>query len=110
MAKASNATFEIHREALQPLEHAMRALADGLLTKAHRTNREYTAAFVSIDEHLSREDQLLFFDPQTSGGLLLSVAPEQAQSVCQALSPVFAKTTVIGTVAALQNKYVIYDQ
>ena len=109
MAKASNVTFEIHREAFMPLEHAMRTLSEGLLTKAHRTNREYTDGFVSIDQRLSKEDQLLFFDPQTSGGLLLSVAPEQAQSVCGALMPVFAKAAVIGNVTPFQKKHVVYD-
>lgn len=109
MAKASNVTFSIHREALQPLDHALETLKEGCLTKAHRTNREYTAEFVSINERLSKEDQLLFFDPQTSGGLLLSVAAEQAQGICQALKPVFAKTAVVGNVASYSKLYVQYD-
>jgi selenide,water dikinase len=109
MARASNATFTIHRESLQPLEHALTTLKEGFLTKAHRTNREYTQAHITISDRLSKEDQLLFFDPQTSGGLLLSVAPNYAQAIYEALKPAFTKTAIIGNVGHFQNSYVLYD-
>lgn len=108
MACASNATFTIHREALQPLEHAMTALNEGYFTKAHRTNREYTQKHITISEKLSKEDQLLFFDPQTSGGLLLSVESNKANEICNALKSTFPKTNIVGSVSQKTVPYVSY--
>jgi selenide,water dikinase len=41
----------------------------------------------------------LLFDPQTSGGLIATVRPEEAQSLVQALKDLgYAQTTIVGTI------------
>lgn len=105
MAKASGVEFEISMSKLPVLDGALAMLRDGFLTKAHRTNREYTSAGLSIDKALGgcvqvdqRPEQNILFDPQTSGGLLLSVAKEHADACVAALKTQFPRTAAIGFV------------
>jgi selenide, water dikinase len=98
MAQASSVDFVFEFSKLPILPGASAFLRDGFLTKAHRTNREYTAAALrwsSIDD----AEKLIAFDPQTSGGLLLSVASEQAVTVLAAIQKDFPSATAIGRVS-----------
>lgn len=95
MAKASRADFEISLNALPSLPGAREALARGALTKAHRTNSEYVAPWASYSG-ASEVDRLLTADPQTSGGLLLSVRAEDAERVARALRERFPLAARIG--------------
>lgn len=45
-------------------------------------NAEYFGSHVEFDVNLTQEDQLLLFDPQTSGGLLFAL-PEEASPSCE---------------------------
>jgi selenide,water dikinase len=45
-------------------------------------NAEYFGSHVEFDVNLTQEDQLLLFDPQTSGGLLFAL-PEEAAPSCE---------------------------
>jgi selenide,water dikinase len=103
LARASGVTLEIDSAALPRFERAMALLADGYLTKAHRTNREYAGDACELGpvDPTTRE---LLFDPQTSGGLLLSVAPERAGSVLEALRRKFPASREIGRVSAAGEK------
>lgn len=100
LAKASGVELAIRLEAVPRLRLAEESLAREFLTKAHRTNREYTAAsirFSGLTAHNSIA-QLLMHDPQTSGGLLLSVAPERADEILRRLHPAFPLAAKIGEV------------
>jgi selenide,water dikinase len=97
MSKASHKTFEIESSKLPRLPLAMDCLEKSFLTKAHRTNREY----VEKDVHWGQVDELtklLMFDPQTSGGLLLSVDPALAREIETSLRSRFSFVSRIGTV------------
>lgn len=99
MAKASGVSFRIGMDALPCLPHAKSCIEKGFLTKAHRTNRDYTASFVRPIDIPTHEEKLLY-DPQTSGGLLLSVQPEFAEPMIEALRRKFPATAVVGKVYA----------
>lgn len=67
-------------------------------------NRDYYLSWVSFAEGISEAQQKLMFDPQTSGGLLMAVAPEQAQVVCQRLEAVGDFACIVGMVEAGQGQ------
>jgi selenide,water dikinase len=97
MAKASDVRLKIDTKLLPRLPHADECLKREILTKAHRTNAEYTGALAPT-EALSVIDRLLVHDPQTSGGLLLSVAAAKAQDILTRLKPHFPAASMIGEV------------
>lgn len=100
IAQGSGVTLELEPSALPLLEHAADTLARNILTKAHRSNTEYVAAHVSGREGVARATWWALTDPQTSGGLLLAVAPEQAEALLGYISPRFPRAAAIGRVKA----------
>lgn len=99
MARASGVDFVIRTSALPALPGALVYIEKGVLNRAHKTNLDYVQGEVST-EGLSDPAKWLVMDPQTSGGLLLSVPKEQAASVVEKLKGTFPYTSIIGEVVA----------
>lgn len=97
MAKASNKKFIIDSQSLPMFELAQKCIESEYLTKAHRTNREYTSSHIN-DSILNDWQRLLIHDPQTSGGLLISVTETVASQIIEKLKPIFPKANIIGYV------------
>jgi selenide,water dikinase len=74
MAIASKVTIEIDSNAVQFLPGAVDYARQGAIPGGLNNNREFVAASV---EGQSKFDELLY-DPQTSGGLLISLAEADA--------------------------------
>lgn len=98
MAKASKVRFELELSRLPVFAQAFSMLQEKILTKAHSSNAAYTKEAIQYVTELPEEKRLILFDPQTSGGLLLSVAPEKAEEMERALKLKFPFTTRIGLV------------
>jgi selenide,water dikinase len=108
LAKASQVTLRMKFESLPRFAKTMEFLERGFLTKAHRSNAHYTETACDVSK-LSALQQLVLHDPQTSGGLLLSVSAAQASAVVAQLTPRFPFTRVIGSVQAFGTKSVIFE-
>jgi len=54
-------------------------------TGSNKDNRKLAGGFLKIDATLTREEEELLFDPQTSGGLLISVPSSQVESLVEKL-------------------------
>ena len=85
MAAASHVTLHIRASAV-PLLNGARALAADSRSGGMRTNLGHFEARAAVDERLDPDLLLLLFDPQTSGGLLISAAPEHSALVDRALT------------------------
>lgn len=107
MAKASRVTFQFKVSSLPALPKAYEALEKGFLTKAHRTNSEYTESSSRFDQ-VSELAKKLLFDPQTSGGLLLSVASSEADKVVDLLKKNFPYTCIVGEVLSKKKEDLIW--
>lgn len=98
MACASKVTIEIHSSAIPLLDGALELATAGLLTSGDKTNREYVGADVgfveSVDPNLAR----LMFDPQTAGGMLISIAESEAESLLARLRDNYPNARIIGRV------------
>ncbi|NUM88012.1 MAG: selenide, water dikinase SelD [Bdellovibrionales bacterium] len=95
MALASRVTLRMRHGDLPRFSLVDQCLE--FLTKAHRTNAEYTKERLDAGA-LRREDQLLLFDPQTSGGLLLSVDSGAASGILAAIRGRFPRAAIVGEV------------
>lgn len=103
MAAASGVSFKIDLKALPALPGALECIRDEFLNRAHHSNAKYTEPHVSYpsgDEAL----KWLTADPQTSGGLLLSVPQGEAQMILRALKEHFPAASLIGEVTAQAAK------
>lgn len=98
MACASKVTIEINASAVPLLPGALEMATAGMLTSGDKTNREYIGADVEIagavDENLLR----LMFDPQTAGGMLISIQENRAETMIARLRENYPNARIIGRV------------
>ena len=80
MAKASQATFYINSKEVPLMPDVLRLIEIGMLTRGDKNNREYVGETISFTEDVARETQSALFDPQTAGGLLISLSRGKAES------------------------------
>ena len=105
---ASSATMILYPEAL-PIMPAAAAYADEyLLTAAGQRNRNRAENSVDVS-HLPFAIQELLFDPQTSGGLLIAAAPDEAEELVSRIRENGdASAAIIGEVAPKTEKAILF--
>ena len=96
MAKASGVTIEIEAGAVPLLDGALELAAAGLLTSGDKTNRAYIGEDVQIGEAVDQDLVKLLFDPQTAGGMLISVSPDREQLLLKKLNEEYPVARRIG--------------
>lgn len=94
MALASNVTLEISASAVRFLPGALEYSKMGARSGGLTNNREFVESCVSMPFEIPEEVQALLYDPQTSGGLLVSLEAEQAEKLVESRSEAY----VIGRV------------
>ena len=73
MAQSSNVGFNIHWDLLPFVSGAREYASDFTFPGGAFDNRLYFGDHIKVPKSLAEEDLMLLFDPQTSGGLLLSI-------------------------------------
>ncbi len=76
--ESSSVSFEIDHTAFDYLPGAIEAAREGHLSGGLKNNRAFIGDCAAFASTVSPESQSLLFDPQTSGGLLIAIAPEAA--------------------------------
>jgi selenide,water dikinase len=85
MAMASQVGMIIHSPNIPLLPEAMEYARLGLLTGGGHSNRQFFSCRVEADTNLSPLLMDILYDPQTSGGLLISLPSDQAQNLVETL-------------------------
>lgn len=80
MAKASGVTLSIDSKKVPLLPDVLELISQGMLTRGDKNNRVYVGETVKIDESVSAAMQSALFDPQTAGGLLISLPKTAADA------------------------------
>lgn len=98
MAKASEVRLRLQHASLPLLPEALEAARMGLVPAGAYHNREYVTG-VTFAAEVAEAWRDLCFDPQTSGGLLVSIpAAEAAAAVAELKAAGVSAAAVIGTV------------
>lgn len=92
-------TLCLHPEALPILDYAAEYAAEYLMTAAGQRNRMHLSGHCDVSA-LPFPLQEILFDPQTSGGLLIAVHPEEAEALLQDIQLDDPAAAMIGTVLA----------
>ncbi len=94
MAKGSGVTLSIESDTVPLLPEILQLISQGMLTRGDKNNRVYVGETVIISENVSREMQSALYDPQTAGGLLISVPRDGADQIVNTIEG----AAIIGTV------------
>jgi selenide, water dikinase len=77
MAQASGVRLRLHYSRLPFISCARKFAEEWTFPGGTSDNRSFYGSHVTFDESLGELEQMLVFDAQTSGGLLLAVPPEK---------------------------------
>ncbi|HSU24356.1 MAG TPA: AIR synthase-related protein, partial [Pyrinomonadaceae bacterium] len=102
MAKASDVSLLIESEEVPLLPDVLDLIRQGMLTRGDKNNRIYVGETVTFDSEVSGEMQSALFDPQTAGGLLISIEEDKAASFLAEVR----EAKIIGTVAEKGGKLI----
>lgn len=98
-------SFKLEYEAIPYIEEAYQYAGEYLLTAAGQRNRNFMEGKFDVSETPFPIQELLF-DPQTSGGLLICVAEEQAGDLLASIKKDDQHAEIIGSVIE-REKYII---
>ncbi len=85
LAKASNVTLKIDSEKIPFLPDVIDLIEQKMLTRGDKNNRVYVGDTVKFRNYISKEMQSALFDPQTAGGLLISLEANKAKILVEKL-------------------------
>jgi selenide,water dikinase len=98
MVLASNVSFLLHAGSIPMLPGALECVRAGHIPGGLNNNRDFAECVVDYDDGVSEDLRRLLFDPQTAGGLLISVAPEDSAHLTQSLNAAKVPAVQIGEV------------
>ena len=100
MAEASGVALRFNFSRIPFISGARRYAEAGTFPGGGFDNKKHFESNVSFSSAIDEVDQMLLFDPQTSGGLLLGVPPENLQRFLARASEIGQSMWVIGEVQA----------
>lgn len=100
MAKGG-VTFSIESASVPLLPDVLDLIEQGMLTRGDKNNRDYVGDTVAISSSVSAVMQSALFDPQTAGGLLISLGEAEAHEFVGSI-----ESTIIGSVRPYDGKLI----
>jgi selenide,water dikinase len=98
MALASNVSLAFYSGRISVLEGALECVRAGNIPGGLNANREFAECLVGYEGAITDDLKTLLYDPQTAGGLLISVAHEDALELTRALNAAGVPAVEIGEV------------
>jgi selenide,water dikinase len=86
MALASDVSLRLHASRIPLLEGALDCVRANYIPGGLKANHDFAECVVGYEDGIPDEVKTMLFDPQTAGGLLVSVAPENTVELTQALN------------------------
>ena len=98
MALASEVSLRFFASQIPIMEGALESIRAGNIPGGLTANRDFAECLVHYEPGISEEAKTLLFDPQTAGGLLISVAATDAIKLLAALQAAGVHAVEIGEV------------
>jgi len=98
MALASNVGLRLYASRIPILEGALDCIRANHIPGGLKANRDFAECMVGYEDGVPDEIRTLLFDPQTAGGLLISVAQQDAANLTRALQTSGVPAVEIGEV------------
>jgi len=98
LAAGSGVSLRFDSSKLEWIDGALDCARAGHLAGGLKNNRDFLGGCVEFAPGVPADVQTLLFDPQTSGGLLVALAPEQAEAAARALRQAGCAAMTIGEV------------
>jgi selenide,water dikinase len=103
MAQGSKVTIKFNSSSIPIIEEALSLARMGIIPSGAYRNMEYIKDFVKVSESVPQEIADCMFDPQTSGGLLISLEKEKSQLLLNELKSSSTPFALIGEVLEKQD-------
>ena len=100
VAAGSGVSLVIDTAQIEFIAGALECAHGGFIAGGLKNNREFLGGCVEFADHISPDVQALLYDPQTSGGLLVAVAPDEVEHARQALRTAGCAAAHLGEVVA----------
>jgi len=98
MALASSVSLRFEINQIPLLEGALDCIRAGNIPGGLKNNRDFAECVVGYEEGIPEELKTILFDPQTAGGLLIAVAPENSPALIRDLKAAGVPAVEIGEV------------
>lgn len=109
MAQGSGMSLHIESRKVPFHPEALEMAAMGFIPAGAYRNRDYAGVGVARAGEISRALEDIFYDPQTSGGLLIAVAEKDAQACLDALRQEIPAAAQIGYVTERAQNWIILE-
>jgi selenide,water dikinase len=100
LARASNVSMRIESGRVPLLPGALECVRAGFVPGGLTANRDFAECVVEYASGIAEDRKTILYDPQTAGGLLISVAAADAQRLTAALNSAGVAAAEIGDVLA----------
>jgi selenide,water dikinase len=98
MALASDVSLIFQSAAIPVIEGALECIRAGYIPGGLKANRDFAECTVDYEASVVDDLRTLLFDPQTAGGLLISIAADEANTLRSALQAAGVPAVEIGEV------------
>ena len=107
LALGSNTSLRVHADRVPLIEGALDCVRAGYIPGGLKANRDFAECTVGYEGNIPDEIKTLLFDPQTAGGLLISVAGEDAGDLARALTGTGVPAVEIGEVLTQSKPLIV---
>jgi selenide,water dikinase len=105
MARSSNTTIKVNSNKILSYPGINNLIEKGCITGASERNLQALASEVLFADSVSKVDKSLLTDPQTSGGLLVSVESNRANVILDMFKNQDYEASIVGEVIEENPKY-----
>ena len=109
MAQGSNCTIHLQADKVPYHPEALELASMGLVPAGAYRNREYAQAGVAVRGKVSRAVEDIFYDPQTSGGLLFALPAQEAEACLAMLKQAIPQAAIVGYVTEQEDYSIILE-